>query len=806
MDSGSQWTRVRQAFAEVEEAPADERSALIAKLDPAIREEVESLLAAASSSPGVLALGEDASPLHIGDTIGPYRLEAELGRGGMGIVYRAARGDGEFRREVAIKVAAGRMFPPEAERRFIQERQILAQLDHPHIVRMLDGGLSRGQRYFVMELADGVPITAYSRSHALGLSDRLRLFRDLCAAIHYAHQRLILHRDLKPGNIVVTADGSAKVLDFGIAQLLQSADDDGTGSRGVETTLRPFSLACASPEQLRGERLSLASDIYSLGVLLYELIAGVNPQWNENDSFDDVYRRVVDGSPAKPSRVAKRLPRDLDAIVLKALAKQPSDRYGSVAELDADIERFLNGRPVIAVPPRAAYVAARFIQRNKALTATAAALLVLLIAGAAVYVRQARLERRRFEDASRLVHSVVFDIQPKLEGVAAALPLRKTLIEETMRYLESVSRDAGNDVGLLHELSNAYRELARVQGDLTTSSLGAQAPAVERFARADALMQRALTSAPNDPGLLKDAALLYSRLASFESTQGHADIAFTRAKRAVEYAEQNVQARPPGEFDAREILAGTTFYLGVAAPQADWDFRIATFKRTQELFSQLATEQPAKEALSRNIASASRFLSTLYADKQRYGDAIAESRRALSTNDAILARRPDDATIQVEASVDAGLLASYLDSNGQVDDAAAVFDRAIALSERALATDAANARARLFLADGARGYAANRLTAGDPAAARRHITRALDTFSSMQSLGQLPPGVRWRVASATRVLAEIELADRHAAAACEAYRAAARLFDEFGKQSPIVDALKIEADGVRAKASECGAR
>ncbi|MBL8235271.1 MAG: serine/threonine protein kinase, partial [Bryobacterales bacterium] len=245
-----------------------------------------------------------------------------LGSGGMGIVYLAHRGDGEFRREVAIKIAGGRLFAPEAERRFIHERQILAQLDHPNIVRLLDGGIADSQRYFVMEYIAGQPLLEYAR--AKNLSDCLRLFLDICSAVHYAHQRLIIHRDLKAANILVNAEGVVKLLDFGIAQIVEP----GGGSTGA-TFLRPVSLACMSPEQVRGESLTLATDIYSLGVLLYELTAGINPQFRDGDSYAEAVERVLHADPPPPGHHNRSLPRDLDAVVLKAIAKDPRERYSS---------------------------------------------------------------------------------------------------------------------------------------------------------------------------------------------------------------------------------------------------------------------------------------------------------------------------------------------------------------------------------------------------------------------------------------------------------------------------------------------
>jgi non-specific serine/threonine protein kinase/serine/threonine-protein kinase len=481
------WSAVRREFGALLDMAPEARQARLAYLTTDLRAEVESLLEALEASPAFLE-----APLDGGapSTIGPYRVLAEIGRGGMGVVYRAERADGEFTREVAIKLAGGRMFGPEAERRFIRERQILAGLEHPHIVRLLDGGIAGGQRYFVMELVNGVPITEYGCGR--DLSARLRLLIDVCSAIHYAHQRLVLHRDLKPGNIIVNAEGQVKVLDFGTAQLLQ---DDTASRSATETLMHPLSLACASPEQLRGEPLSLSSDIYSLGVLLYELATGRNPQFAPGASYDENLRRAIHEDPPAPSRLAPSLPRDLDAVTLKALSKRPEDRYASVAEFQSDLARLIEGRPVLAIPPRTTYVLRRFAARNKALTGAALALLVALFAGSAYYVRQSRIEQRRFEDARRLVHAVVFDIQPRLESIPATLPLRKTLIEQTLAYLEAVSQDVGNNVSLLRELANSYVQLGVIQGDALASNLGDRQAAARDFTQATALMDRALALA-----------------------------------------------------------------------------------------------------------------------------------------------------------------------------------------------------------------------------------------------------------------------------------------------------------------------
>jgi eukaryotic-like serine/threonine-protein kinase len=791
------WTRIRDELARIHGAPPAERPALIAALDDDVRREVESLLGAIEHDPSFLRLPGEGD-VRSGARLGPYVLGDEIGRGGMGVVYRAERSDGEFTRGVAVKIAGGRLFGPEAERRFIQERQILAGLDHPNIVRLLDGGVSNGWRYFVMELAEGTPVTDYCDKQALPLRARLALFGHVCAAIHYAHQRLILHRDLKPANIIATTEGVVKVLDFGIAQILQS---DAVES-GAATSLHPYSLACASPEQLRGEALSLASDTYSLGVLLYELVTGTNPQHRPGETFEQTYRRIANEEIAPPGKLARGVSRDLDAIVLKAMAKQPGDRYASVSELLADVDRLVQGRPVLARSPGGLYVFGKLVRRHKTVTAMTATLVALVAIGAAVYVRQARIEQRRFEDARRLINAVVQEIQPKLESIPATLPLRQILIERTMTYLESVSRDAGTNVQLLQELANAYAQLARVQGDVSTSTLGNQSAAGERFQKAESLIERAAALAPSDGSVMKDAALLHGRLAGYENLQGREDKAVAYAKRAVEYAER-LQVARPGDFDAREIMAFSVFYLALAAPAADWELRATTFERAGTLYRQLAAERPDKESLRRNAGISDRYLALMHQARNGLAAAKTYAARALAATERQLAARPNDPALQIEVAIDAELVASVFDSANEVDAALPHHRQAIAIDDAIVRGDPKNARAKLLLADAERGFARNRLMARETATARTSARRAVDLYETFREAGKLTNAVGWRLATATATLGDIEAADAHGALACDAYRRAVAMFDAIDREAPLVDLVKVDANRARESLVRC---
>ena len=321
-------------------------------------------------------------------TAGPYELLEELGRGGMGVVYLARRADGQFRKRVAVKLVRAGMDSEEILARFELERQVLATLEHPGIARLIDGGITdRGRPYLVMELVEGVPIDRWCAEQRLSVDERLELFREVCAAVDSAHRSLVVHRDLKPGNILVTPDGRPKLLDFGIAKVLAPVE----GTPNVEATRtesRQLTPGYASPEQVRGDPITTASDAYSLGVILYQLLVGRLPLTPERDSLTAMERAICEEEPPVPSTVEglsrglrRKLCGDLDRVLLKALRKEPDRRYSSAAELAADLRRYGAGLPVEARPDTWSYRAERFARRNRGVVSAATLFLLSLVTG-----------------------------------------------------------------------------------------------------------------------------------------------------------------------------------------------------------------------------------------------------------------------------------------------------------------------------------------------------------------------------------------------------------------------------------------
>jgi len=407
------WRRIEEIFCAAIDRPADQRVSYLTRAcgaDEDLRREVLSLLERDVAEDFIrgpianaaLAFNAKSKNDLTGERIGPYRVTRLIGRGGMGDVYEAERDDEQFRRQAAIKIIKRGMDTEFVRDRFLRERQILASLDHPHIARLFDGGATPDDSpYFVMELVAGEPITAYCRRHQLSVGGKLKLFRKVCSAVQHAHQRLVIHRDLKPSNILIAEDGEPKLLDFGIAKLL-SPDSSRSDTR-TETALRMMTPEYASPEQARGQAVATTTDVYSLGVVLYELLTERRPREFETYFPAEIERAFRDAEIEEPSKVVSRntgagarlarsLAGDLDNIVLMAMRNEPERRYQSVEQFSEDIRRYLAGMPVVARKDTFGYRAGKFVRRHKAGVAILALLAVLAVA---MTVQAARIARER---------------------------------------------------------------------------------------------------------------------------------------------------------------------------------------------------------------------------------------------------------------------------------------------------------------------------------------------------------------------------------------------------------------------------
>ena len=505
------WQQIYELFLAARKRSAQARSAFLddaCSATPDLRADVESLLVASEETPDDFLEAGDAGPAAAllgslvgtvgqGDLIGPYRVVRELGRGGMGVVYLAERADGQFEQQVALKLIKRGMDSDAILSRFLHERQILARLQHPNVARLLDGGVTDGgQPFFAMEYVEGLPLTDYCDRGQLDIEARLRLFQAAARAVQYAHANLVVHRDLKPSNILVTKGGELKLLDFGIAKLL---DDDGDVGPATLTRagLRAMTPEYAAPEQILGEPVTTATDVYALGVVLYELLSGHRPFPSKAGAPETLARLVAGVAPERPSsrvgraeqrrhtdgsretitpeavslaratqprRLRRRLSGDLDTVVLKALRQESSRRYASVEALLEDIEHHLAGLPVKARGDRFPYRAWTFVRRHAVGVAFATILVVLTIAAAvAMALQQAETARQasRAEEVKNFVLSLFAVSDPRKAPSGDAITARELLERGVARIDEELREQPEIQAEMLAVIGDIYSELGR---------------------------------------------------------------------------------------------------------------------------------------------------------------------------------------------------------------------------------------------------------------------------------------------------------------------------------------------------------
>ncbi|MEQ1729984.1 MAG: serine/threonine-protein kinase, partial [Vicinamibacterales bacterium] len=613
------WARVKEVFDAALNQPQADRAAWLTREcgnDLEFRQEIETLIESAESA-GILdepLAAPDIAPaaelpaLNGGRRLGPYSIVRELGRGGMGTVYLANRVDGEFEQAVALKVIRMSLADETAERRFRVERQVLASLEHPHIARLLDGGVSdSGEPFFVMEYVAGDPLSAFARGHQLGVGQRLAIFQKVCSAVSYAHGKLIVHRDLKPTNILVAADGEPKLIDFGLAKILDAADVP----QHTLTSLRAFTPAYASPEQIHGELVTTASDVYSLGVVLYELLAGTPPFDFDGRTVAEMMRTIETVDAVRPSQMLERragstgdgaaaapgvpypghaLEGDLDNIVLMALRKEPSRRYASVAALSDDVQRYIDQRPVLAHPSTVVYRAGKFLRRHTAAVIAATLAILAVVGGLGVSLWQADIARaerdratRRFEDVRRLSNSLLFELSPRIERLPGATAARDLLVRRALEYLDSLATESADDEGLQIELAAAYEKVGDLQGN------------------------------PINPNLIELDAAIGSYLKARRIREGLAGRA--------------------GETAAERLALAENFrVLGNIYSQANEFERAAQdLNRALVLYDQQATAAPGDTALQVAVAQVTQDLGRHQSNSGRYAGAIAPFERTIAT-------------------------------------------------------------------------------------------------------------------------------------------------------------------------------
>ncbi len=693
--------------------------------------------------------------------IGPWRIEQEIGRGGMGTVYRARREDGAFEQMVAIKLVRPELTSEMLRRRFLAERRILASLEHPNIARVLDGGnTDDGAPYLVLEHVAGEPIDVYADARALSIEQRLRLFGLVCEAVHHAHQKLVLHRDIKSANVLVDDKGQPKLLDFGIAKLLTPEPTE--ADLTLAGLAQPLTPEWASPEQLRGEPLTTASDVYSLGVLLYVLLSGRRPHRCDGESAAS-FAASIAASPwptlasgvaaaAAPGVERQRLRGDLDRIARKALDPDPARRYATASELAADIDRFLDGRPVAAHPDALGYRLRKWLGRHR--TAAAAALLVAssLVAATGFSLRQAQIAerereraQRRFDDVRRLANVVLFDVQDALVNVSGALAARRLLVENALRYLDDLAREAGDEPQLLDELASAYERIGELQGVPEWPSQGRTGDARASFEQALALRRLAERVGAPQAATRRAEARLLTRLGSILAARGRTGEALAHHREAAATLEEMTGRSPTLEglleLAVAQVAVGDDVWeLGdIAGAASHYRAARSTARRARAM-------APESTLAARQEGVVEQRLGDAAAELHDWQLALTHHRASLAVDEELLRREPENAELARDLGTDLSRLGADAFAAGDLADALAAHMRASDLRERLLAAEPEDARAIDDAAESSFQVARALTALGRPREARAPAGVALRRWRSLVETDS--ENVRWQEALA----------------------------------------------------------
>ncbi|MBI4751646.1 MAG: protein kinase [Acidobacteria bacterium] len=677
------YQKLNQIFQAALEYPPNQRAVYVNETccDSSLRVEVEELLAMHEQADafidkpvfeaGLKVVADETAATQpaeqlVGKQFGAYRLVREIGEGGMGSVYKAVRADDQFRKEVALKILKRGIDTSTVIQRFRNERQILASLQHPNIAQLLDGGMSDdGRPYFVLEYVEGKPIDIYCDDHKLSISERLKLFCKVMSAVQFAHQNLVVHRDLKPGNILITDDGEPKLVDFGIAKVVKADVPAGrvhlTEADLTRTGFTPMTPTCASPEQVKGEAITTATDVYLLGVVLYELLTGHRPLYFKSGRLDEVVQVICHQEPVRPSLVAiqsgnesahkadslpgqtpeavsatresspeklrRRLTGDLDTIVLKALRKEAHRRYNSVEQFAEDIHRHLNGLPVSARNDTLGYRAEKFVRRNRLGVAAAILITLSLIGGMLTttwQARVARLERlraevaqakaeRREREVRKLANSALFDLHDKIETLPGSTPVREYLVKQGLEYLDVLEQEGTTDPTRLRELALGYQKLGDVQGRPDGANLGNTPGALESYRKSVAMFEKVASTNPENPIAQVELSMGYERLGSILRRSGKLDEALDQYSKT-QAIRNTLGTKYPANLEYKKLLGDGYSRIADLLIQEMGDYQGAL-----EAFQKMLPLREAVIQATPNDGAAHRSLAASY---QRYGTAL----------------------------------------------------------------------------------------------------------------------------------------------------------------------------------------
>ncbi|MFN7939254.1 MAG: protein kinase [Bryobacteraceae bacterium] len=738
--------------------------------DAELRKEVEELLAAATRTDDFLEeplfhVSEIVAPAGMtGKRIGAYRVVQLIGHGGMGAVYLAEREDGEFTRQAAMKIIRPGLDSEELLRGFRRERQILASLAHPNIAMLLDGGtMDDGAPYFVMEYIKGQPVDEWMAAHQLPLRARVELFLTVCSAVDHAHRNLVVHGDIKPGNILVTEDGMPKLLDFGIAR------PAGGDEEGASVAVTP---KYASPEQLRGEPINTLSDVYALGVLLRDF---VGPEGNE----------------------------ELMGIAAKASRAEPGERYLSVDALRADMVRFLEGKPVSVCASGPWYRTCKFVRRHPWPVAFAALLLVGLLAtvvNSRIQNNALRAERdranRHFEEVRALATSLIFEIEQDAAQLAGSTAMREKLVTRALTYLDILARESTGNATLQSDLADAYERLGDVQGRSGSSNLGQTDRARASYRKALVLRQELASLDPENAKLKLRLATAYSRQAAVLQDMGDFQKGLAYERQALAIREALLAAEPTAEHE--RAVAQNYSLLGAGLAQSgDWDGALSARQRALDLYKRIVARDPNNRSDQRGFALAERRLGGILLRNKDLAGAEQHYREALRIESGLAAKYPGDLQIRTSLASAHAALGGVLYESGKYAAALGSYRNAQRIQEEIAATDAHDVRSASLLSNTLQRMSEALLKGGDAQQAWVLAERCLQIRRKVAAASPANAGARGDVATAMATMGLVAAAKGDRALARQWYGAAMQVFQELEVRGQASANLKEEARHAR---------
>lgn len=735
----AKWQHIKEVLSATLDLPADKREEFLAReRDDEVRAEVERLLAALDEAgdfidqPLLIERGiaeDDAPDKLVGSQIKDYLILERLGAGGMGTVYLAERVHSDFTQKVAIKVIKRGMDSEAILKRFATERQILSSLKHPNIAQLIDGGISSdGLSYFVMEYVDGKPLHEFCRTKNIPLEERLEIFRQICSAVDHAHKNLVIHRDLKPTNILVTEDKIPKLLDFGIAKLLASDD---SATTATVTMGKMFTPEYASPEQILGQTVSTSTDVYSLGIILYELLTETRPFDVKGKSYDEIVKCICETEPPKPSETREnihetaqvepktvqipktKLRGDLDNIILKALRKEPAERYGSVQQFSEDISRFLSGLPVLARRQTLKYRFGKYVKRHRVRVLAAALVLFSLIGGISISTWQTVVARRerekaeqRFNDVRQLANTILFDHYERIKNLPGATEAREKLVSDALGYLDKIAQDSSDNPDLQRELVGAYKRLAEIQGGQGEGgNLGEKGKSRENYLKALEIQE--MLAERNDPTIEDRRTLgsLYLSISELYKNANEQPIQAEYVERGLNIFKALENVNPNQVQRASDLAKALWSWANIVRVKGDNKGAIEIYSQAAEIYESLGRGNENPDRHKRNAALTYKNISAIYHVGKDFQKAAEFAQKALVYDKENADSDPNNVEAQMDLSFTHKSLARAFDNLNEPEKSTTEYQQAIEIQERILSFDPKNEFAAKSLFNSYSGFA-----------------------------------------------------------------------------------------------------